>query len=410
MKKTILILTALFIFMSLRLDAKPDVGISFNFFYSSLRPYGEWIQLDNDLVVWRPGGIDHRWRPYSSGRWSWTADGWYWDSYEPYGWATYHYGRWYNDDYYGWIWIPGYEWAPSWVEWRYDDDYIGWAPLPPYASFHIDLGIHFSIGWHSRYNHWNFVSYRRFYDRRVYNYYLDDRQCERIFEHTKYRTNYYSDRERIINRGVDRSFIERRGGYRIAERKLTSVDNYRDYERNRTGRSDRIYAYRPSDREVENGRDISQFDIKRGENRSTLQREKITTAPHDGGRTIGGDRSAERNRDINVERDTRRDEGRIREESKRVESSNRMPPRMERDRSERKNIDNGSVRADQPKLDKSAKNETPRRTERKIEPKRESNYERPAVRSESKSGRGSSERSNRSETKKDDGRSSSRRK
>jgi len=109
MKKTIVLITALFIFMSIELNAKPDFGISFSFFYSSLRPYGEWIQLDNDLVVWRPNGIHNRWRPYSNGRWSWTTDGWYWDSYEPFGWATYHYGRWYYDDYYGWIWIPDYD-------------------------------------------------------------------------------------------------------------------------------------------------------------------------------------------------------------------------------------------------------------------------------------------------------------
>ena len=205
----------------------------------------------------------------------------------------------------------------SWVEWRYDDDYIGWAPLPPYASFHIDLGIHFSIRWHSHHNYWNFVRYNRFYDRRVYNYYLDDRHCERIFERTKYRTNYYSDRDRIINGGIDRSFIERKGGYRISERNITSVDNYRDFERSREVRSDRVIAYRPSDREVENGRTIDKFDIKRGENRSTLEREKIRTPlTVDDGRTISSDRPREREREINVGMDTRRDEGRIREESK----------------------------------------------------------------------------------------------
>ena len=50
---------------------------------------------------------------------------------EPYGWATYHYGRWLYDDFQGWVWKPGVEWAPAWVGWRSNDDYIGWAPLGP---------------------------------------------------------------------------------------------------------------------------------------------------------------------------------------------------------------------------------------------------------------------------------------
>jgi hypothetical protein len=31
----------------------------------------------------------------------------------------------------GWIWVPGDEWGPAWVDWRSGDDYVGWAPLPP---------------------------------------------------------------------------------------------------------------------------------------------------------------------------------------------------------------------------------------------------------------------------------------
>ena len=31
----------------------------------------------------------------------------------------------------GWMWIPGNEWAPAWVDWRRGDEDVGWAPLPP---------------------------------------------------------------------------------------------------------------------------------------------------------------------------------------------------------------------------------------------------------------------------------------
>ncbi len=416
MKKTILIATALIIFMSIKLDARPNLGISFNFFYSSLRSYGEWIQLDNDLVVWHPNGVANSWRPYSIGRWSWTADGWYWDSYEPFGWATYHYGRWYDDDYYGWIWIPDYEWGPSWVEWRYDDDYIGWAPLPPYASFNMNFGIHFSIGWHSHYNYWNFVGYNRFYDRRVYNYFLDERRCENIFTRTKYRTNYYSDRDRIINGGIDRSFIERRGGYRIAEREISSVDNYRNFERNREARNDRVFAYRPSDREVENSRTTDRFDFKRGENGSTLERDKIRTPlTREDGRSVTSDRNVEINRDINVERDTRNDVRRIREGTNRIQSDNQRTverdrsrlgaenQRIEKDRVQKREerVNRETTRERQPVFEQPSKTQRQSTPERRVEPRAQQSYERPAPRIERGNDRGNERSSSKSERSSD---------
>src|SRR5258708_33181824 len=52
---------------------------------------------------------------------------------EPFGWATYHYGRWARIRGVGWVWVPGSEWAPAWVSWRRSPDYVGWAPLPPEA-------------------------------------------------------------------------------------------------------------------------------------------------------------------------------------------------------------------------------------------------------------------------------------
>src|SRR5262249_59564660 len=72
-------------------------------------------------------------RPYSDGYWAYTDYGWTWVSYEDFGWATYHYGRWANLDDYGWVWFPGedLDWGPAWVSWRTGGDYIGWAPLAP---------------------------------------------------------------------------------------------------------------------------------------------------------------------------------------------------------------------------------------------------------------------------------------
>ena len=104
--KKIILLTVLFAFMSaFKAEAKTPVDFQFGIFYSSLAPYGSWVELEPGFTVWQPAGR-HGWAPYRSGQWIWTDYGWYWDSYEPYGYITYHYGRWYLDDYYGWIWVP----------------------------------------------------------------------------------------------------------------------------------------------------------------------------------------------------------------------------------------------------------------------------------------------------------------
>jgi hypothetical protein len=61
----------------------------------------------------------------------WTSYGWTWVSYEPFGWATYHYGYWDCDNSLGWVWIPGYSWSASRVQFAYYDNYVCWAPMTP---------------------------------------------------------------------------------------------------------------------------------------------------------------------------------------------------------------------------------------------------------------------------------------
>lgn len=117
---------------------------SYDTFYTKLEPYGAWRETADYGYVWQPNeaGRSRNWRPYTSGRWVYTDAGWTWHSEEPFGWATYHYGRWTRLRSVGWVWIPGNEWAPAWVSWRKGDDYVGWAPLPPEARFDHGRGIH----------------------------------------------------------------------------------------------------------------------------------------------------------------------------------------------------------------------------------------------------------------------------
>jgi len=138
-------------------DRPPGGQINVTYFYQELSPYGEWFPNPSYGWCWTPYDVSADWRPYSDGRWEYTDYGWSWASNEPYGWAAYHYGRWFFDDSYGWVWVPGTEWAPAWVAWRYSDDYVGWAPLPPTARWDDSAGLAFSDAGAIQSNEWCFV-------------------------------------------------------------------------------------------------------------------------------------------------------------------------------------------------------------------------------------------------------------
>ncbi len=100
-------------------------------FYEELAQYGTWVDYGTYGPVWYPKGVSTSWRPYLDGRWVPTEGGWVFETSEPWGWATYHFGNWMPTEDYGWVWVPGSTWYPSTVAWRTSDDYVGWAPIPP---------------------------------------------------------------------------------------------------------------------------------------------------------------------------------------------------------------------------------------------------------------------------------------
>ena len=112
-------------------EARTDVSI--DFFYDNLGSDGNWVEVADYGYCWQPSVAvsNSKWRPYSDGYWAYTDVGWTWVSYEDFGWATYHYGRWTRLRDRGWFWVPGREWGPAWVSWRTGGDYVGWAPLLP---------------------------------------------------------------------------------------------------------------------------------------------------------------------------------------------------------------------------------------------------------------------------------------
>jgi hypothetical protein len=111
--------------------AGPKPAVALEDFVAALEPLGEWVATERWGRAWRPRGVESYWRPYFQGRWAPTEAGWYWVSDEPWGWATYHFGRWILDPAAGWLWLPGRRWAPSWVIWRQGNGLLGWAPLGP---------------------------------------------------------------------------------------------------------------------------------------------------------------------------------------------------------------------------------------------------------------------------------------
>ena len=282
MKKLIIASFLIILGYSAQINSQPIYrdGSSFGFFYSSLSPYGEWIQINGGENVWRPFNTGYDWAPYHYGHWVWTNDGWFWDSDEPYGNIVYHYGRWFNDDSYGWIWIPDYQWAPAWVEWRYDNDYIGWAPLPPYAAFSIGFGIRFTASYSVPYRFYSFLSYKHMCEVNAYNYYVDNNYKYRIYSNSRLRTNYgYSD-GRVINRGVDVDFIRQRSGARIVERSIQVDTNPRSFE-SRSSNESTVRAFILPKNEIDrsSGRNIP---FQRGSRSTSLDFSRVTIGNRNG--------------------------------------------------------------------------------------------------------------------------------
>src|SRR6266702_2037278 len=183
--------------------AGPTSGYST--FYTKLEPYGGWIETSDYGYVWQPRETEssRSWRPYTNGRWVYTDAGWTWISEEPFGWATYHYGRWTRLRGIGWVWVPGDEWAPAWVSWRVSNDYVGWAPLPPEAQFEARVGIR---NWADNYydigpEQYCFVPTREIGAERIERVVVSPEQNVTIVNQTTNVTNITYNNTVVVNQG-----------------------------------------------------------------------------------------------------------------------------------------------------------------------------------------------------------------
>jgi hypothetical protein len=152
----------------------------------------------------------------------WTDRGWYWNSNEKFGWATYHYGRWVNLDGTGWCWVPGNQWAPAWVSWRESDEQVGWAPLPPEADVSARQSIstwsdsYYGIGPAAyafiSYSHWREPSYAAYIE--------PPEQNVQIIRETKNVTNIVNNNNVINNFGPPVQNVSRMTNQNIQQVKI----------------------------------------------------------------------------------------------------------------------------------------------------------------------------------------------
>lgn len=239
-KKIALVFGVFFILTSIginKAEARQNKGISLQVFYDELSGYGDWVDNPDYGYVWRPN-VGRDFKPYyTNGHWVMTEYGNTWVSDYDWGWAPFHYGRWFYDSYDGWIWAPDTEWGPAWVTWRTGGGYYGWAPLAPRMSINVNFGRHYRVPD----NYWVFIPQRCIYYP-SYSRYWEPRRNVYIVNNTTIINNIYTnDRVRYYS-GPGRDDVRRATHsevpiYRISDNARPGSD--------RISR-DEVNIYRPS--------------------------------------------------------------------------------------------------------------------------------------------------------------------
>ncbi len=217
-------------------QAQRGGAVSFQYFYNELSPYGNWTSHSRYGSVWTPYDVGRNFQPYGTdGRWVMTEFGNTWVSDFPWGWATFHYGRWFYDDYLGWAWTPGYEWGPAWVDWRSNNDYYGWAPMWP----GVRIGVSFNIPL----NYWVFIPRRQLFNRNVFGYCVPRYRYNSFFGRTTVINNYFynDNRNYQYSYGPSRGEVERVTRGNVPTYRAEDIRNNRTAANNGPGNSNRTY-------------------------------------------------------------------------------------------------------------------------------------------------------------------------
>jgi hypothetical protein len=232
MKRFLLFLTIVVLLLPAVPRAQAD-DVSVDFFYNNLSG-GNWFEVGDYGYCWQPDVAmnDSNWRPYSDGYWTYTDLGWTWVSYEDFGWATYHYGRWARLSDLGWVWVPGsddeLEWGPAWVSWRTGGDYVGWAPLPPRGRVAYDnrpitghVDVEFDIGPSC----YNFIDVRYIGEPVLRERIIERSQNVTYVNQTVNVTNITYKNKVVYNYGPDFNVVSSRSNRPIQRLKLEHQNN-----------------------------------------------------------------------------------------------------------------------------------------------------------------------------------------
>ena len=260
--------------------ASPQVVVvSYQVFYDDLSPYGTWVNNPYYGYVWYPNAEAGFTPYYSNGYWVYTDCGWTWVSDYPWGWAPFHYGRWFYDDIYGPMWIPDNEWGPGWVSWRSSNDYYGWAPMGP-GSNHGYYG-----GDHETPNiRWTFVNGGDFGGKNIKDHYVSTSNNDTIIKHSKELSNNITDKTSKVtyNAGPVKTEVEKHIGSTI-----TPVAVKENDKPGQTLTKDQLQVYKPQVQKNNTtvtkpvpAKVAAQTDVKTVSQRTTdTQTQKTTITP-----------------------------------------------------------------------------------------------------------------------------------
>jgi hypothetical protein len=103
---------------------------------AELARHGSWQQHPEFGWAWSPTVVSAQWAPYRFGQWVWMSPwGWTWVDAAPWGFAPFHYGRWFS---WGnrWYWTPGPQrvrpvYAPALIGGPPPAAIVGGRPPPP---------------------------------------------------------------------------------------------------------------------------------------------------------------------------------------------------------------------------------------------------------------------------------------
>ena len=227
-----------------------NAHVDISLFKDSLSSDGKWIEDATYGTVWQPAVVveNKDWMPYhQDGHWVFTNDGWFWESDYSWGWAAFHYGRWFHSPQQNWVWVPGTEWAPSWVSWRHSDNVYGWAPLPPEATYQAGVGLSFRgrIGAEAdiRDDYYTFVPSDRFLSTNIATVALPRAEVRAAFNQTQIVNNtYVFNDNRVVNNGISVREVSQRTKQEVKPVQVTDAQKPGKAARNQNG----ISVYRPA--------------------------------------------------------------------------------------------------------------------------------------------------------------------